>query len=204
MGRSVEANEQMKETRRALILSCALRLFASNGLAATKISHIAKAAGMSQGLLYHYYQSKEQIYVELIRHAFERMNMAAQGLETLNLSPIEKIKLAIEELFAGFEKNENTALYHLLIAQAAASEAIPNEAKSIIQRESKIPYEIMSRIIAEGQIKGEISSDFSSDELSLVFWTTIKGLALHKGTHGARVKLPDSRIMIKIFLNYEE
>ena len=70
MGRGAKFNERVKEERRQRILETAVKLFAVNGLAATKISRIASDSGMSQGLMYHYYRSKEEIYVALIRHAF--------------------------------------------------------------------------------------------------------------------------------------
>jgi TetR/AcrR family transcriptional regulator len=38
---------------------------------------------MSQGLFYHYFTSKEEIFVEIVRHAFDRMNTAARELERL-------------------------------------------------------------------------------------------------------------------------
>ena len=57
----------------------AAALFAERGLGATKITDIAEAAGISQGLLYHYYPSKEAIYVELIRAALVREELIAIG-----------------------------------------------------------------------------------------------------------------------------
>ncbi len=49
MARSEKVNQQMKEERKGRIQKEALKLFAIQGLSATKISHISKAAGMSQG-----------------------------------------------------------------------------------------------------------------------------------------------------------
>jgi len=69
----------MREERRTQILEHALILFATKGLAATKISDIAEASGIAQGLLYHYFPSKEAIYVELIRKAFDGMSEAARA-----------------------------------------------------------------------------------------------------------------------------
>ena len=199
MGRGIESNAKMKEERQRLIRSHALRLFALNGLAATKISHIAKAAGMSQGLMYHYYQSKEEIYVELIGHAFERMNQAVRELEAMNLSPKEKLELAVKELLAGFKNSDEVGFTHLLIAQATASEAIPLEAKKIIEKENRIPYQVIRKIVEEGQQSGEII-DRDPEALTLMFWTCIKGLALHTVTHGKEVNLPDPEMLMRIFI----
>lgn len=199
LGRNKELNQKIKDERREQILSKALMLFATKGLAATKITDIASAAGMSQGLLYHYYRSKEDIFVELIRSAFERMNTASLELEKLPLSPREKIRLAIEKLLQGLEDNEDTGRYYLLIAVATASEAIPAAAKTIIQKENMVPYEVITRIITAGQKDGSIK-DYEAQDLALVFWTSMKGLALHQAVHGKKFKMPDADILMSMFI----
>ncbi len=50
------------EERKAEILSAAIRVFARKGYDKTSISDIAKEIGISQGLCYRYYTSKEEIY----------------------------------------------------------------------------------------------------------------------------------------------
>src|SRR5690349_13660292 len=97
----------MRDERREQILSSALKLFAAKGLAATKITDIAAESGISQGLIYHYFRSKEEIFIELIRGAFERMNAAARALERLPLAPREKINKAIVELLRSIEEHED-------------------------------------------------------------------------------------------------
>ena len=103
MGRGAEFNDRVKEARRKTIFETAVKLFAVNGLAGTKISRIASDAGMSQGLMYHYFRSKEEIYVALIRHAFSRMNTAVRALEALPVTAREKIETAIVQLLHGFD-----------------------------------------------------------------------------------------------------
>lgn len=198
MARNKELNEKIKDERRRLILSNALKLFARKGLSATKITDISSAADISQGLMYHYYRSKEEIFVELIHIAFERMNEACHWLERQPLTPKEKIKFAIEELLKLLEQNEDASCYHLLIAQATASEAIPEEAKDIINKKNTFPYEVMARIITEGQKDGTIKK-YDAKELALVFWTSINGLAIYKAVHGEKFKAPDADILTSMF-----
>lgn len=199
MARNKELNQKIKDDRRQQILFNALMLFAQKGLSATKITDISLAADISQGLIYHYYRSKEKIYVELIRVAFNRLNGACQWLESQPLLPREKIAFAIAELLKLLEQNEDAARYHLLIAQATASEAIPEEARVIISKENTYPYEVMSRIFIEGQRDGSVK-DYDAKELALVFWTSINGLAIYKAVHGEKFKAPDAAILTSMFL----
>jgi len=198
MARSAEQNEKMRDGRRKQIFSSALKLFAVKGLGPTKIADIARDAGMSQGLLYHYFRSKEEIFVELIRNALQGMNAAARQLEKMPLTPTEKISKAITELLRGMSENEDFARYFLLVAQANFSEAIPDEAKRIIREESDMPYEVMSRIMRTGQLDGSIK-DHKPEDLAVVFWVLIKGFALHKAARGAQFAVPDTRILVDFF-----
>lgn len=198
MARNKELNQKIKDKRREQILSNALKLFAKKGLSATKITDISSTSDISQGLIYHYYRSKEEIFVELIRIGFDRMNEACRWLERQPLSPKEKIKFAIVELLKLLEQNEDAARYHLLIAQATGSEAIPEEAKDIIKKENRFPYEVIARIITEGQKDGSIKTH-DAQELALVFWTSINGLAIYKAVHGEKFKAPDANILTSMF-----
>ena len=200
MPRNKEENQRIKDERREQILSNALKLFARNGLAATKISDIALAAEISQGLIYHYYKSKEEIFVELISFAFDRINQACLWLESQPLPPAEKIAFAIRELLRLLEEDENAARYHLLIAQATATEAIPVKAKEIIKQKNTLPYESIERIMAAGQNEGTIKQN-NARELALVFWTSINGLAIYKAVHGKKFKAPNATILINMFVN---
>lgn len=62
MPRKSELNQELRDARKEQILKAALIVFARRGMVATKISDIAKEAGLSHGLVYHYFNSKEEIF----------------------------------------------------------------------------------------------------------------------------------------------
>jgi len=65
--------EEIRESRKALIQETALELFAKKGYHVTSISMIAKKAEISKGLLYNYYESKEELLNEIINHGLEQI-----------------------------------------------------------------------------------------------------------------------------------
>ncbi|HET6559885.1 MAG TPA: TetR/AcrR family transcriptional regulator, partial [Prolixibacteraceae bacterium] len=67
MPRTTVQFEAIREEKRKLILETALELFAENGYHGTSISHITKKAGISKGLLYNYFVSKEDVLKNIIR-----------------------------------------------------------------------------------------------------------------------------------------
>ena len=60
--RSAERFEQIKDERRRALLRAARVVFGRKGFAAAKIADIAAQAGISHGLVYHYYPEKESLF----------------------------------------------------------------------------------------------------------------------------------------------
>ena len=199
LGRNKELNQKIRDERREQILSRSLLLFSTQGLAATKMTDISSTAGISQGLVYHYFRSKEDIFVELIRGAFERLNNSCEVLNRAPLSPKEKISIAVKGLLQDLENNEDNARYHLLMAQAMVSEAVPGEAREIIRREMAVSQKVIAGILREGQKDGSIKEG-DAEELALVFWTSINGLAIFKAVNGDDFKAPDPEIFLTMFM----
>lgn len=193
----------MKDERKNQIFSSALKLFASNGLAAIKISDIATDANFSQGLIYHYFKSKEEIFEKLISIAFEKLIFATKQLNEMKLPVIEKIELAYNGLMQNIIENKDSARYHLLIANSSSSTNIPQEVKTIIKKNHNIPYEIMQTIFETGQEEGNIIMK-NPKELSLLFWSVIRGLAIYKSIHGESFQVPDASIFLQMFKKVKE
>jgi len=64
--RTEEQFEEIREEKKALIKNVALELFASDGYYDSSISKISKRAGISKGLMYNYFTSKEELIKEII------------------------------------------------------------------------------------------------------------------------------------------
>jgi AcrR family transcriptional regulator len=64
--RTEQQFEEIRESRKKLILDTALELFATEGFHTTTISKIASKAGISKGLIYNYFESKEDLIKTII------------------------------------------------------------------------------------------------------------------------------------------
>ncbi len=64
--RTARQFREIREEKRALIMETALEHFAEKGFSETTINHIAKRAGISKGLMYNYFESKEALLTEII------------------------------------------------------------------------------------------------------------------------------------------
>src|SRR5215472_13795593 len=79
--RTEEANQQVREAQRGRIFAAATRVFAEKGLAAT-MAEIAEAAGVSQGLAYRYFASKDELIRAIVAEAMQAAP-ATPSVETL-------------------------------------------------------------------------------------------------------------------------
>ncbi|HEX2868185.1 MAG TPA: TetR/AcrR family transcriptional regulator [Ignavibacteriales bacterium] len=66
MPRTKEQFELLRKESRQKIQDAALEVFARQGYHSSTVSSIAKAAGVSQGLLYNYFKSKEDVLRQLM------------------------------------------------------------------------------------------------------------------------------------------
>tara|TARA_S200000501_G_scaffold73454_1_gene65364 strand:- start:5136 stop:5711 length:576 start_codon:yes stop_codon:yes gene_type:complete len=63
--------EQIRKESKAKILDAALKLFGTQGYQNTSISEIMKLAGVSKGLMYHYFSNKEELIKQLLLDVFK-------------------------------------------------------------------------------------------------------------------------------------
>ena len=73
MPRTPEQYEQIREEKRKQIMDVALKLFAMEGYHATPISRIASEAGISKGLMYNYFDSKEALMLKLLEDGMHQL-----------------------------------------------------------------------------------------------------------------------------------
>lgn len=134
--RSKEQFRKMREKTRNIILENALRLFSTKGYHGTSINDIAIAAGISKGLAYNYFESKQK----LVEALFEQMLNIGQDFEKIldsSLNPYEILEVLIEFSFQYIEENEEYwRLYISFILQPA-----------IIEQGKKISNEVITRIL---------------------------------------------------------
>lgn len=69
--RTPDQNERIRAASRARILEAALRLFAEHGYERTSVKMIARAAGISQGLLYNYFAGKDALLAAIFEASMD-------------------------------------------------------------------------------------------------------------------------------------
>ena len=98
--------KEIREEKRSLIMDTALEHFANEGFHSTTINHIAKHAGISKGLMYNYFSSKDELLAEIIDRSISEMYLFFDADRDGFLSD-EEFELFIRKLFKLLKENRS-------------------------------------------------------------------------------------------------
>lgn len=175
MPRTEESNQRIREEQTRRIILAATKVFAHKGLASTKMSDIATEAGISYGLLYHYFTSKETIFrVALERTALRGFEELIQRISALPLTPWERISQLTSILLDGLQREPES---YLLSQQAIMNETLPQEVRESAIQSWLRGIEEFKQLLIEGQSAGQVVAS-DPDELATLYFACIGGTAM--------------------------
>lgn len=164
--------DAQKEKRRQEILDAGLDLFIRQGYAATKVADIAAAVGMSTGLMFHYFPSKEKLYEALI--SFGMSGPGTVMAQAAALQPLEFFTMAATQILTYIKADAFVAKMFVLVTQAMQNDATPETVKAQLTGFSAVKES--AKIITAGQEQGTIRNG-DPLALSVLFWGAINGVA---------------------------
>lgn len=165
--------EAQRALRRQQILECALEMIITGGFAAMTIRGIAEKLGISTGLFFNYFETKEQVYEELILIGLSGP-AAVLGMNADGVQPIELFERMTESIFEGLKLNVFNAKMFLLMGHAVRSQAEPEGVKKLL--EGFDPVTPLVEAVLKGQALGQIKK---GDPLALIlaYWGAVQGIA---------------------------
>lgn len=183
--------KEQQEQRRLQILTVALDLFVARGFYGTSTREISKTAGISSGLMFHYFASKEHLYEELIAIGCEKMEV---NVEEGTANPLGFLSAVAEELFYMLEQSPFAAKMFVFMGNALFHKDISDKANEMLEQHHII--EQSTKLIAKGQ---ELRQFKQGDPLALstAFWSAIQGIAQEAALR-PEIPLPKSTWVIDI------
>jgi len=103
--RTKRQNLEIREASMDKIFEAALELFGTHGYHATSINDIVKKAGVSKGLVYHYFKSKEELLEQLVNSLVSEGHQSIQNI--MDSDPKVFLKNMFEVLFDEIQLNFN-------------------------------------------------------------------------------------------------
>lgn len=154
--RGKEQNVQMRKDTLEKIVKGALMVFAEFGYGGATIKKITEATGLSYGLVYHYFTSKEKVFAYLVNLALERMQaifFQALDKEGTAWEKLTYLSCALlEESLIG--DSDSVLFFHIMLQAITQGKHNPS-LKNIIDRSSEVIFENMIRIVAQAQESGD-------------------------------------------------
>lgn len=176
------------------IIYHAVEVFSRKGYAGTKIKDIAASAGFSQGYVYMYFKSKDDIFTRIVELASDGAGMSVQYAAELDGTPLERITWLTE----AFLSQGSIALQHfrLILLQTATSEAIPEAAKLVAKEKIMKPFEHLVPLIIAGQEAGEIIPG-DPVEIAVAYFSFIQGLGIARIQTTAAAPFPSTELVLR-------
>ena len=143
--RTESQNKAIREKTRQQIIDAAFELFANDGFSNTSISAVAKKAGISKGLIYHYFDSKEAILEGIFNQ------LVQLGDEILafpnDLSAADKILLIIDRTFAFIEQQPGMGRLMMSLAlQPDAFQTLSSKIEKVNQSQMRLTLELFKEL----------------------------------------------------------
>ncbi|RTE10576.1 TetR/AcrR family transcriptional regulator [Paenibacillus whitsoniae] len=187
--------EQIRDERSMQIKQAALKVFARYGFAGTKTSMIAAAAGISEGLIYRYFKSKDILFSTIVETLMEDAASEINDSRSMPGTPYEQIKALTLHML----DDENKYAF-MLILKARKMEDLPPKVTQLFEQYS--PDAIIDQLLPLF-IKGQESGEFASGnprQLLQWYFSVINSLILQE-QGDEPYGFPDVAVLMRILTN---
>jgi TetR/AcrR family fatty acid metabolism transcriptional regulator len=158
--------------KRRLILDAAMRVFARRGFHACRVSDVADEAGVAYGLVYHYFDSKEEILHTLFSERWQVMLDAISEIDSRSgVSGREKLE-GVASFIIDSYRHEPDLMKVIIVEVTRAANSFGREHLPEIRR----AYEMIAAIVDSARADGSFKSDISGEFAAMCFYGAIEQL----------------------------
>jgi len=169
MPRTDEANQQIRDDRRDRILETAAILIQDQGLAAVKITDLAAAAGMSQGLFYRYFDDKEDLFLALVDREASSIQAVYDAAARVEGPAATRLRALLEGMIASVVQNPRR--HHTIVLGLTH----PGRTSQVVQDLKARMVGDLTALIAGAQAEGAVGPD-RPQTLAVLVLATLQGL----------------------------
>jgi len=167
---------------RQRILDGAYRTMLAGGYRGTTMPAIAAEADVSVGLLYRYFDSKEELYLAMCEGVTQaQLDELAAHLGTI-ADPRERVAAAVRHFVESLEAEGWGAIVTTGWAEADVRPAL----RDILRRRCDQIRAFSAMFLRESMARGEVAADVDVEELSLATAMLMDGVIAHHAENGDR------------------
>lgn len=160
----------LKEQRKVEIIESAMQVFGEYGFHKGKVEEIATNAGIGKGTVYEYFNSKKEIFQEMLRYMFESYIEGAKE-STFHQKTVRDKFVALLDFHWRFVNVHSDVIEQSFFRFENISESIRPH---IINMHRRI-FEFVLDMVEEGIENGEISREIDAEMASILLLSSING-----------------------------
>lgn len=168
------------EAQRVRILDAAQRCFIARGFHAAAVSEIASEAGISQGLMYRYFDNKRAMVLALIQRQLQE-DQRSMGSRPASLDMVDGLLACYQQWARGESIGNldtaiaNVGLYAEITAEAQRDPAVG----TVLRKHDKLTTEAVCHWLREHDIQRGVQVDEASlHQRTLLLRVVVEGLAM--------------------------
>jgi AcrR family transcriptional regulator len=152
-----------------MILDAAVRVFASQGFHTCRVSDIADEAGVAYGLVYHYFQSKDEVLDTLFLERWGIMLEAIREIDARDIPAREKLR-AIASFIVDSYRHDPDLMKVIIVEVTRAANSFGQAHLAHITE----AYRLIGGIVSQAQERGEFRPEISAEFAAQAFYGAIE------------------------------
>src|ERR687897_1885610 len=157
--------------KRRMILDAAVRVFARQGFHHCRVSDVADEAGVAYGLVYHYFDSKEEILNTLLLERWGVMLDAIGEIDARDIPSRDKLRSVAGFIIDSYRHDPD--LMKVIIVEVTRA---ANSFGALHLQEIRKAYEGIAAIVEAARADGSFKSDIPSEFAAMCFYGAIEQL----------------------------
>ena len=155
--------------KRRMILDAAVRVFARQGFHTCRVSDIADEAGVAYGLVYHYFQSKDEVLDTLFLERWNVMLEAIRETDAQDIPARDKLHAIASFIIESYRHDPE--LMKVIIVEVTRA---ANSFGAVHLAKISEAYGQISGIVEQAQKSGEFSDRVSAEFAAMAFYGAIE------------------------------
>jgi AcrR family transcriptional regulator len=155
--------------KRRVILDAAVRVFARRGFHTCRVSDIADEAGVAYGLVYHYFQSKDEVLDTLFLERWDVMLETIREIDTHPVPAREKLE-TIASFIVDSYRHDPDLMKVIIVEVTRAANSFGQTHLAKIQE----AYGLIGDIVAGAQAGGDFRDDVTAEFAAMAFYGMVE------------------------------
>jgi TetR/AcrR family fatty acid metabolism transcriptional regulator len=156
--------EELKKEKQQVIFDSALKIIKEKGFHPARIADIAKEAGISYGLVYHYFKNKEDLLNEILNQWWIGLYRLLDDIQKAEKDLYGRLKGLILYFLDTYQSKPD--LIHIFITQISRSPT--NLTETRLDNFKKF-FSLMEEVLIEGQKTKTLRKDIEPRYLTYIF-----------------------------------